>query len=169
MSDDDLKELLAKRQHAKPNKVTWALLIVILIGIGFAMGACMQKGVSTVSNRSGAPDLPSAPASASDPAGAIGGGPSGGFASPPDITAGTIQSIGGSTLTIATRDGKSVTVEVPDGTPVTSQVEVPLGDLPVGASVVIRGSVGDDGTVTADSVSEGAGLPGGGMRNPPAP
>ena len=158
-NDDDLKELLAKRQHAKPNKATWILLALITIGLGFAMGACTQKQVSSFSERSDRSEV------ASDPADATGGQPPafpGG-----DATVGTVESLSANSLTIVTRDGRTVEVTVPAETPVTSSVEVPLSELPVGASVIVRGPTADDGSVIAESISEGAGFPGGrGERAP---
>jgi hypothetical protein len=177
--DDDLKELLAKRQHAKPNKLTWILLVLLVLALGFTMGSCVQKGVTAATSARSAPsfpggaplDAPSAasgetPVIATDPAEAIGGRPMGRGG----LTIGTIESIDGSTLTVTTPDGQTITVDVPEGTSVTSSVEVSLGDLPVGSTVVIRGAKGEDGTITADSVSESAGgFPGGGLRPAPAP
>ncbi|MFY9231517.1 MAG: hypothetical protein WAO50_06340 [Candidatus Nanopelagicales bacterium] len=158
-NDDDLKELLAKRQHAKPNKATWILLALITIGLGFAMGACTQKQVSSFSERSDRSEV------ASDPADATGGQPPafpGG-----DATVGTVESLSANSLTIVTRDGRTVEVTVSAETPVTSSVEVPLSELPVGASVIVRGPTADDGSVIAESISEGAGFPGGrGERAP---
>ena len=158
-NDDDLKELLAKRQHAKPNKATWILLALITIGLGFAMGACTQKQVSSFSERSDRSEV------ASDPAEATGGQPPafpGG-----DATVGTVESLSANSLTIVTRDGRTVEVTVSAETPVTSSVEVPLSELPVGASVIVRGPTADDGSVIAESISEGAGFPGGrGERAP---
>ena len=165
--DDDLKTLLAKRQHAKPNKWTWILIALLAVALGFAAGAFMQKQVSAVSDRTAPPSLPGAPAGdqpsapssgadvgTDDPSGA---GAGQGFAPPGDLTVGTVESIDGSTMTVATRDGRTVTVVVPEDASVTSQVDVALSDLPEGASVVVRGDIGDDGSVTATSVSEGAG------------
>ena len=158
-NDDDLKELLAKRQHAKPNKATWILLALITIGLGFAMGACTQKQVSSFSERSDRSEV------ASDPADATGGQPPafpGG-----DATVGTVESLSENSLTIVTRDGRTVEVTVSDETPVTSSVEVPLSELPIGASVIVRGPTADDGSVIAESISEGAGFPDGrGERAP---
>ena len=164
-NDDDLKELLAKRQHARPNKLTWVLLVALVLALGFAMGACVQKGVSTATNGS-----MNQPPIAVDPSGVNAGPPAG---RPGDFTIGTVESIEGSTMTIATPDGRTITVVVPDGTSITSTVEVTLADIPVGSDVIVRGTEGDDGTLTADSVTEGTGRfpaggrPGGGLR--PAP
>ena len=170
-NDDDLKELLAKRQHAKPNKATWILLALITIGLGFAMGACTQKQVSSFSERSDRSgqsersEQPDRSEVASDPADATGRQPPafpGG-----DATVGTVESLSANSLTIVTRDGRTVEVTVSAETPVTSSVEVPLSELPVGASVIVRGPTADDGSVIAESISEGAGFPGGrGERAP---
>ena len=170
-NDDDLKELLAKRQHAKPNKATWILLALITIGVGFAMGACTQKQVSSFSERSDRSgqsersEQPDRSEVASDPADATGGQPPafpGG-----DATVGTVESLSENSLTIVTRDGRTVEVTVSDETPVTSSVEVPLSELPIGASVIVRGPTADDGSVIAESISEGAGFPDGrGERAP---
>lgn len=44
-NDDDLRTLLAKRQHAKPTKATWILLALIAVAIGFTFGACVSRAV----------------------------------------------------------------------------------------------------------------------------
>lgn len=172
-NDDDLKTLLAKRQHAKPTKATWILLTLIAVAIGFALGALVRGAVpgSSSGTLGPMPAMASTPAIASDPAGAIGGQaqqPGAGF--PGGATMGTIVSIDGDTMVVATRDGSEVTVVVPEGTPVTTSVEVPLSELPEGATVIVRGATGDDGTVTAETVTEGGFAPGGPpMGRPGAP
>lgn len=150
-SDDDLKALLAKRQHAKPNRWTWILLALIAVSLGFAMGACTQRQVSSFTAPMQEPSI------ASDPAGAIGGQPG---ATPPGVTIGTVTEIVDGSIVLTTPDGTRVTVLVPEGTPVTTAVEVPLAEIPLGATVTVRGASADDGTVTAESVSEGALRPG---------
>lgn len=64
-NDDDLKALLAKRQHAKPNRWTWILLGLIAVALGFAMGACTQRQLTTIVDQAGPPgsaaQAPSAP------------------------------------------------------------------------------------------------------------
>ena len=78
-NDDDLKALLAKRQHAKPNRWTWILLGLIAVALGFAMGACTQRQLTSIVDQAGpgtasaeavsAPAEPAAPSSDSGPAG----------------------------------------------------------------------------------------------------
>ena len=38
-NDDDLANLLRKRQHAKPNKATWVLVTLLVVMVGFIGGA----------------------------------------------------------------------------------------------------------------------------------
>lgn len=159
-NDDDLKALLAKRQHAKPNKATWVLLVLLILAIGFTLGSCMQRAANGIGGGSAEPRLPGGAPSAAPDAGTAG--------RPGDLTIGTVESVDGTTMTITTPDGRAVLVEVPEGTSVTTSVEVPLADLPVGTDVVIRGTEEADGTVTAESVAEASGvLPGGGLRSAP--
>jgi len=48
-------------------------------------------------------------------------------------------------------------VKVPATAPVTAQKKVALSDIASGSTVIVRGSTAADGTVTAQSVSEGSG------------
>jgi hypothetical protein len=80
-NDDDLKALLAKRQHAKPNRWTWILLGLIAVALGFAMGACAQRQLTAIVDQAGsgtaaaevasAPADPAAHSSDSDPVGSF--------------------------------------------------------------------------------------------------
>ncbi len=128
--DDDLRALLAKRQHSRPTKATWVLLALIAVALGFAMGACSQRVLST---GTGAPE----PAPSRVP-----------------TTIGTVTSVTADTLVLTTATGETVTVVVPEGIPVTTAVEVPLGELPVGARVEVQGSADSAGVVTAESIAE---------------
>ena len=54
-ADDDLRALLARRQHAKPNRTTWILLALLAVAIGFVLGSCTQRAVSTFNDRMAPP------------------------------------------------------------------------------------------------------------------
>lgn len=185
--DHDLATLLAKREHARPNRATWALLTLIVLAVGFVGGALTQRTWGTSSSsRSGLPDfstmtgqLPGSfgtgstttdgsGSTSTDGSGstAAGGQDSGrgGFGGFPGggATFGTIASVDGDTLTITDASGKTVTIKVPSSATVTANTEVSLADLAVGDTVVVRGETADDGTVTATTVTEGSGgFPGG--------
>lgn len=179
-NDENLATLLAKREHAKPNRATWALLTLIVLAVGFVGGAFAQStwGASS-SSTSGLPDFaamggsfPGAGGSSSTASAGTGttGNQQGGFPGGQGgfggggMTFGTITSVDGNTLTITDSSGKAVTVAVPSSATVTANQEVSLAELAAGDTVIVRGETGDDGTITATSVTEGAGgFPGGGF------
>ena len=148
-TDDDLATLLAKREHARPNRLTWVLLVLLVLAVGFAGGAFVEK--RNASSSSGLPDFAGGGAF---PGGAAPGG--GIVATAGAVTTGTVKLVDGTSLYITDADGNTVKVVVPETVPVTTQSQTSLSDLSAGSTVIIRGETGDDGTVTATSVSEGA-------------
>jgi hypothetical protein len=150
--DDDLPTLLRRREHARPNRVTWILLALLLVGAGFVGGAyANQRFGATTSG-----GLPSG-----FPAGMPIGTSVQGAATPfGDMTVGTVKLVDKQNLYVTTTAGDTVKVSVPETATVTSQQEITLADLEAGTTVIVRGTTADDGTVTAESVSEGS-LPGG--------
>ncbi len=194
-NDDDLASLLAKRQHARPNRATWVLLVLMVLAVGFVGGAFAQKTWGPTSATTGLPDFAAlgggfpgtagtgttggtgAPGGTGTSGGTgttggtgaaggqqPGGFPGGGFGG---MTIGTLTAVDGNTLTITGQDGTTTSVSVPDSADVTASKKVPLSDLTVGETVIVSGEAGDDGTVTARSVSQGGGgFPGGGQGAP---
>lgn len=65
--DDDLRAMLAKRAHARPNKTTWVLLALIAVGIGFVLGACSQRVLGSLTEGADTPQPPAASAEADRP------------------------------------------------------------------------------------------------------
>lgn len=166
---DDLATLLRKREHAKPNRFTYVVLGLLIVAVGFGAGAWAQsKWGASSSAGGGLPDFAAGgnfPAfggagagTGTDTGTGTGGFAGGGFGG--GATFGTVKLVDGSTLYITDASGNTVTVKVPNTATVTSQETVALSDLAAGDTVIIRGETADDGTVTAQSVSEGA-LPGG--------
>ena len=43
--DDDLPSLLRRREHARPNRVTWILLALLLVSAGFVGGAYVEPAI----------------------------------------------------------------------------------------------------------------------------
>ncbi len=166
-TDENLASLLARREHARPNRATWALLTLVVLAVGFVGGAFAQsRWGSSSSTIGGVPDFAAMSGTlpgtqdASSPTGSSGPG---GLPGRDGATFGTISSIDGNTLTITDASGKTVTVAVPSSAMVTANHEVSLAELAAGDTVIVRGETGDDGTVTATSVTEGTGgFPGGG-------
>ncbi len=165
MADDDLPSLLRRREHARPNRVTWILLALLLVSAGFVGGAYVNErfGATASGLPSGFPaGLPDGGVPGVIPGGASPG--QGAGAAFGDMTVGTVKLVDKRSVYITTPDGATVKVSVPDTATVTAEQEVDLADLEAGSTVVIRGTTAADGTVTATSVSEGSlpgGLPGG--------
>lgn len=162
-TDDDLATLLAKREHARPNRLTWVLLVLLVLAVGFAGGAFAEKRNS--SSSSTLPDFAALsaggfPGGGSFPGGGAfpgGGTDSGGAATDASgaVTTGTVKLVDGSSLYITDAEGNTIKVVVPASVPVTTQSPTSLGDLAAGSTVVVQGETAEDGTVTATSVSEG--------------
>lgn len=164
-SDDDLATLLQRREHARPNRLTWVLLTVLVLGVGFIGGAYASErwGTST-SNGGGAfgglPDgVPAGMLAgfAGAPAGA-GAGAATSTATDTAQSAGTtngiVKLVDGRKLYVTDANGATVIVTVPKTATVTASSDVALADLSAGASVVIQGEIGADGGVTATSVAQ---------------
>lgn len=71
------------------------------------------------------------------------------------LTAGTIQSIDGSTIVVKLRDGSTVSVKTTDSTTVTRTEKSTVSGLATGETVTVRGTTDGNG-VTATSIAEGA-------------
>jgi len=65
---------------------------------------------------------------------------------------GQIKEIGDGALTVTDNNGKESKVKVTDTTLIEKQASVKLNDLAPGETVMISGSTGTDGTITARSV-----------------
>lgn len=152
MVDDDLPTLLRRREHARPNRVTWVLLALLLVTLGFVGGALANQKLGATSGGGGANGFPvGLPTGAT--LGLDGASPFG------DMTVGTVKLVDKQNLYVTTTSGDTVKVSVPDTVTVTAQQEADLADLAAGDTVIIRGTTANDGTVTAESVLEGS-LPG---------
>lgn len=85
---------------------------------------------------------------ATGPGGAAGGAPGGGSA-----TTGTVKLVDGDILYVQTANG-IVRVKTDGGTKVGVQKSAKLNDLKAGAPVTVQGTPGQDGTVTATTVTQ---------------
>jgi hypothetical protein len=79
---------------------------------------------------------------------------------------GQIQQVGDGVLVIQDQNGKQTQVKVTDTTLIEKNASVPLSELKTGETVIVSGTTGSDGTITARSVQVapagrfGAGQPG---------
>ena len=72
-------------------------------------------------------------------------------------TAGTVTKVVGSTLYLRTASGETVKVRTTGTTKIRIVEDGRLRDLGAGTTVVVQGSTGQDGSLTATTVNEGSG------------
>jgi hypothetical protein len=70
-------------------------------------------------------------------------------------TVGTIDHVDGKDVYVKTPDGKTVKVSTSDSTQVRISQQGAVTDLKAGETVVVQGSTGSDGTVTAQTITQG--------------
>jgi hypothetical protein len=151
--DDDLSSQLARRASRPPTRLTLGLGGVVLMVAGFIGGVLVEKGRPTNSS-GGNGNTPAISGTGFPGRGGFGGGAGGaGGQGAASTVTGTVKLVDGTTVYITTPDGQTVTVKTNSTTTVQSQQTLNLSDLPVGATVSVRGSTGSDGTVTATQVT----------------
>lgn len=169
-ADDLAVELARAAPRRWWNRATVVLGALVLVVGGFAGGLQAQK-------RWGPAETP---AGANRAAGGFGGqnragyGPAGGFgnfggqaqggAAPTASaaasgsggttgTTGTVKLVNGTTIYVQTADGELVTVRTDGATTVATAEKGRLSDVKAGQPVTVRGTAGEDGTITATSVT----------------
>ena len=123
--------------------ITPALAVVAALAIGLFGGILIShaSASSTTSTGQAAPGTFGG--------GGTGTGAGGGF------TAGTIEAIDGSTITLKLADGSTVKVVSSSATTVTKAAIATVGALKAGESITVVGTKDASGNVAATSVSEG--------------
>ena len=168
-----------RRKLLEPAPLT--LLGILLVACGFIAGVLVEKGeTSSSSSSTGGAGLSSRLAalrgsSATSTAGGPSGGAAGGFfgrsaggVSGAGATVGQVAYISGSTLYVTTAEGNTVKVTTSKASTVTKTVKAHVKEIHPGETVIVTGSSGPGGAVSAESirVSEAgggfAGLFGGG-------
>ncbi|MFC9971448.1 hypothetical protein ACFVH6_11200 [Spirillospora sp. NPDC127200] len=92
------------------------------------------------------------------PYGGQNGMPPGGGNGNGDMTLGTVTAVGKDSLTLRTADGRTVKVRTSGKTRITVTKNGTVADLGAGTTVMVRGTAGSDGAVTATTVSEAGGM-----------
>jgi Domain of unknown function (DUF5666) len=163
----DLEAELAKAPRGRrlPGLTTY-LAAGVLLAVGFAIGAEADRNLGRHSSAQGGAPAAGAmgggmpggmPGGGRMPGGGMGGGRSpmgGGAMGPSGGTTGTVQKIDGNTIYVKSADGSTVQVKVTGDTKVGIVRGGSVKDLKSGASVTVQGDTGQDGTVTATSVSQ---------------
>jgi hypothetical protein len=135
---DDLTEQLAARAPRRlANRTTAVLAGLVLLTGGFLAGAQVEKHFGHVGTATAATPT-------TFPTAGRGGGA--------NATTGTVKFVDGTTVYITTAGGDVVTVKTDGNTAITQPGTVK--DLPVGATVMVTGQTGSDGTVTATRIAK---------------
>jgi hypothetical protein len=159
------------------NPIFLALLGVLLIACGFIGGALVEKG--KVLSSFGSAGLASrfaalrgaAGSGAGSTSGAASSGGGGGFAGrfgglagAGGATIGEVAYISGSTLYVTNFEGNTVKISTSPASTITKTVNADIHGIHPGEMVVIRGSKGANGAVSAESISVGdTGIASGGI------
>ncbi|MEV5571702.1 hypothetical protein AB0L06_16750 [Spirillospora sp. NPDC052269] len=171
---DDLDKELADRGPGwrSPSGPTLYLVAAVLVVAGFVGGIFTNKAMSD--GKSGSSDNRAAGGRGfgggyggfrNGGGGGFGGGgggnfPGGGANGRGGMTAGTVTKVVGDTLYLQTNDGKTVTVKTTGATRIQITKTGTVKDLKTGTTLIVRGTPGSDGSMTATSVNEGGGFGG---------
>jgi ferric-dicitrate binding protein FerR (iron transport regulator) len=126
--------------------ITPALAVVAALAIGLFGGILISHANAGSTTATGQVQ----PGTFGGGTGGGGGGAAGG-----GFTAGTIESIDGSTITLKLADGSTVKVTSSSATTVTKAATATVSALKAGESITVVGTKDASGNVTATSVSEG--------------
>lgn len=139
------------RRAARPfSKVTVALAGLVVIAAAFAGGAWTHSVFGSGSPSAGT-TRPAGGPQAGSPNGTPGGTFRGGAGRG---TSGTVERVEGSTVYVKTAQGTEVKVSTSDSTTIGLTQPGKLTDLEPGATVVVQGQPGQDGTVTAQAITQ---------------
>ncbi len=171
--EEDSEQLPRRPRRRLLAPVPLALIGVLLTACGFLGGVLVEKGQSSSSSSSatGAAGLASrvaalrggssSSASRSGAAGALAGA----FGGAGAATTGEVSFIHGSTLYVSTAEGNTVKVSTSAGSSVTKTVKSSVKDIHPGETVVVTGSKGTNGAVSAESIRVGSSGAGGGLAS----
>jgi hypothetical protein len=144
--DEPPEELPPRRRLRLVTPLTGALAGLLLGALGFIGGVLVEKGKT-----SSQPAAPSGFASfaraRAGGAGALGGGAGGANA-----TVGQVSMVHGRTLYVTDSQGNTIKVTVPSGETVTRAANSSVRAIHSGDTVIVQGSKGKNGAITASSV-----------------
>jgi hypothetical protein len=167
--DDELDDEWNTSSDAKGFRVRVpiALLLLAFVALGGIWGGAKlqaRNAPTDVATRGGAAaaggQFAGAQTGGTGQANGAGGqrgqGGGGGAAGGAGATIGTVQSVDGNKVTLATQNGQTVTVTLDDKTTISKTDTGATSDIANGQTLVIRGTTNADGTTSAQSVSIGA-------------
>lgn len=156
VADPTLVTELRRRRSITP--VTRALLVVVLAGGAFLGGVLVQKSQTKSTSTSALPaGVPANIAALFGGATTTTVAGSGGSATATAMqTIGTIKLVDGKNVYVSDAQGNVVRVATNRGTKITVNQDATVDKLKPSTSVIVQGTRGSDGTITATSVSQTA-------------
>ncbi len=160
---EETEELPRRPRRRLLAPIPLTLLGVLLIACGFIGGVLVEKGQSSSSSSSG-----SSAASLASRFAALRGGTSsssrtgssgvaaGAFGGAGAATSGEVTFIQGADLYVSTAEGNTVKVSTSAGSTVTKTVKSSVKDIHPGETVLVTGSKGANGAVSAESIRVGS-------------
>jgi hypothetical protein len=155
----DLSELPPRPRRRLLTPAPLALIVVLLLALGFIGGVLVEKGQSASSTAAtGAATaarvrgFAAAGGAAGLPGGGAGAAGGAGGARP---TSGTVAYVSGQTLYVTTGES-TVQVKTSAATSVTKTVKSTVKSIHPGETVTVTGSKGTNGTLTAESIRVGS-------------
>jgi hypothetical protein len=164
----DLSELPPRPRRRLVTPAPLALIVVLLLALGFIGGVLVEKGQSGSSTAAtGAATAArlrgfgaAAGGGAATPA--AGGAAASGAAGGARPTSGTVSYVSGQTLYVTTPESNTVQVKTSAATSVTKTVKSSVKSIHPGETVTVTGSTGANGALSAESIRVGStGGPGG--------
>ncbi len=162
---DDYQELPPRPRRRLLTPIPIALLGVLLLACGFIGGVLVEKGQTSSSSGTNASGLASRLAGlrssgSADPSGSAGpggfAGRFGGLGGAGGATIGEVAYISGSTLYVTAAEGNTVKVTTSPAATVTKTVKTDVHSIHPGETVIVRGTKGSGGVVSAESISVNA-------------
>jgi hypothetical protein len=160
-------ELPARPRRRLLTPATGGLIAALLIAGGFLAGVIVEKGQASSTGSAGGSGASAAGArfarlggAGTGAAPAAGGGPGG--AGGGSATIGQVSFIQGTTLYVRDTQGNTVKVTTSPASTVTKSVKASTKSIHPGETVIVTGSAGKGGVVSAESIrvgGEGGGLP----------
>jgi hypothetical protein len=156
--ESEPEELPPRRRLRLLTPLTGSLAGLLLAALGFIGGVLVEKGKTT--SQAAAPAGLASFARAGAAGAAPGaGGPPGGAG---NATVGQVSMVRGRTLYVTDSQGNTIKVTVPAGESVTRAANSSVHAIRSGDTVVVQGTKGKNGAITASSVRATAASSGGG-------
>lgn len=171
---EEPEELPRRPRRRLLTPVSGALVAVLLMAGGFLGGVLVEKGQSSSTSSAGA-----APSAAAARLGRLGGGATGSGARGGSgasagtagaggggATIGQVAFVQGSTLYVTDTQGSTVKVTTSAGSSITKSVKASAKGIHPGETVIVTGTTGAGGTVSAESIRVGGAGEGGVPASP---